>query len=525
MKNREAIFSRGFFLICVLLGSCSWFGTDDSNSSSSGSGTSISVTVSPSSATLTKGTTQQFSAEVSGVSSYYKNRVNWSIDGQHEAGTTLSSTGLLFVAANETSRTFMVKALADYDGKTSGTATVTVATEAEVPSRLRASQAGKTGISLAWNTVNNAAGYKIYRSTNGKDYAHLADAASNSFNDTAIAAGSSYYYQVSARVNNLETGRSNAALVFAEEYFALPVFNDRRLVPLYASKKHYYRFPVTSGESYTIIWENGNSQNVHSDVRVAAWQNDGTNIFSNAYSGYTSPRVFTASITGYVTVEVTNISGGTLNYMIYCYRTNGESDTGVVAMPSAKPEGIKVTAPGPTSISLSWNPVTDAVRYNIYRAPNQNASAGLLGSSATAAFTDTGISAGVSYFYTIAAENADGREGVQVQGTFSFATLHYALPTQGESYQESLDTLDKRYYRLQVSAEQNITITWQNGSNQNSHSDVRVAAWQNDGTNIFSNAYSGYTSPRAFKVTLSGFVTIEVTNISGGSLDYQIYYH
>jgi hypothetical protein len=517
MKIRQIYFRGLAFAACIALGACSWIEDDPG-----GSEDDSKVTVSPSSVTLAKGTSQQFTAEESG-SSY--SSFSWSLEGDHATGTTISSEGLLTVDGNENARSFKVKAALRYDSDTSGTAQVTIAAEGELPSNTRITRPGKTSIGLTWSPVENAGSYKVYRSANGKDYSHLADIAEASYSDTAIAAGSSYYYRVSAVVKGSETGKSSPAFSFAEEYFALPVFSGRRLVPLTGGQKHYYRFPVTAGQSYTVTWEDGSSKNADYYVRCSAWQNDGTEIFSNAYYGYDSPKVFTATVTGHVIVEVQNANDSArYNYMAYCLITNGESDAGVVALPPAPVTGMRVTSPSPSTITLAWDSVAGATGYNIYRAPTRTAALGLIGSSAAASFLDTSVAANASYYYALAAVNADGREGVQIQGTFAFAVLHYGLP----SYSGGLINLpggQKHYFRLPVTAGQGYTITWQNGSSQNADYYVRCSAWQNDGTEIFSNAYYGYDSPKVFTATVTGYVTVEVRNASSSTAyDYQIYH-
>jgi fibronectin type 3 domain-containing protein len=523
MKNKGNLLYVCLFLTAIFLplNSCDLFDDDTGNGSG---GSSVTVTVSPSSVTLAKGTAQQFEAAVTGS---YSTSVTWSVEGNSSPGTSIDRNGLLTVAANENSRTLTVKATwSSYSGDTaSGTAAVTVATEAEIPSNLKITVSGKTGLNLSWNTVNNAAKYKVYRSINGKDYSHLEDTSALSYHDTAVAAGSSYYYAVSAVVNGLETGKSSAVFGFAEEYFALPVFAGRRLVAITAGQIHYYRFPVTSGESYTITWEDGKSQNTDWNIRCAAWQNDGTAIFSDANNGYTLPKVFTAAATGYVTVEVKNIHGSTrLNYMVYCLRTNGEVDTGVVALPPAPVTGMKVTTSSASFITLAWDAVPGAASYNIYRSPTQNVVPGLLDTSYSTEFTDLNVAANTSYYYSIASVNADGKEGVLVQGAFGFAVLHFDLPNYSSSQLTNLPAGSKHYYRLAVNADQGVTITWQNGSSQNADWNIRCAAWQNDGTAIFSDASNGYTSPKVFTAATAGFITVEVSNIhSSASYDYQIY--
>jgi hypothetical protein len=187
--------------------------------------------------------------------------------------------------------------------------------------------------------------------------------------------------------------------------------------------------------------------------------------------------------------------------------------------------GIKVTSPAASSIALAWDPVLDAASYNIYRAPTQTAALSFLGPSSSPAFTDSAVASNAVYYYTVAPVNADGKEGVRVQGAFAYAADHYPLSTYSSSYKMNLPGNAKHYYRLAVSAGQSYTITCENGSSQNADFYIRCAAWQNDGTTIFTNAYEVYTSPRNFTATAEGYVTVEVRSpYSSNAYDYQIYY-
>ena len=83
------------------------------------------VTVEPDTATVEAGKTQQFTATVTGTGDYNE-KVTWTVSGNNSTGTTISATGLLTVADNETAATLTVKATANGDDTKSGTATVTV---------------------------------------------------------------------------------------------------------------------------------------------------------------------------------------------------------------------------------------------------------------------------------------------------------------------------------------------------------------------------------------------------------------
>ena len=83
------------------------------------------VTVEPANATVEAGKTQQFTAEVEGTGDYNES-VTWTVSGSKNDGTTISETGLLTVAADETAAALTVTATAVGNSGKSATATVTV---------------------------------------------------------------------------------------------------------------------------------------------------------------------------------------------------------------------------------------------------------------------------------------------------------------------------------------------------------------------------------------------------------------
>jgi len=95
--------------------------------------TVTSVTVSPASASVTRGQTQNFSATVAGANNPPQT-VTWSIDQTNRhAQTTISTSGVLSVAAAETLTTLTVRATSTVNNTISGTATVTVTAPVQQP--------------------------------------------------------------------------------------------------------------------------------------------------------------------------------------------------------------------------------------------------------------------------------------------------------------------------------------------------------------------------------------------------------
>jgi fibronectin type 3 domain-containing protein len=74
----------------------------------------------------------------------------------------------------------------------------------------------------------------------------------------------------------------------------------------------------------------------------------------------------------------------------------------------AAPTGLVYTTVNKRDISLSWNAVTDARSYNIYRSKKVNGPFALIGSSRETSFADTTVLTTVPYYYKVAAVNAGG---------------------------------------------------------------------------------------------------------------------
>ena len=58
---------------------------------------------------------------------------------------------------------------------------------------------GDASVTLSWDAVGAATGYRVYRSTTaGSGHVQIADVATAGFTDTAVSNGTTYYYYVTA---------------------------------------------------------------------------------------------------------------------------------------------------------------------------------------------------------------------------------------------------------------------------------------------------------------------------------------
>lgn len=82
-------------------------------------------------------------------------------------------------------------------------------------------------------------------------------------------------------------------------------------------------------------------------------------------------------------------------------------DTSVEVLALNAPTNLTATVISGSQIDLSWSSVSGAVSYKVYRDSTY------IASSTTTSYSDTGLSSGVSYSYTVSAVNAYGGESDQ----------------------------------------------------------------------------------------------------------------
>src|SRR5206468_1728105 len=81
------------------------------------------------------------------------------------------------------------------------------------------------------------------------------------------------------------------------------------------------------------------------------------------------------------------------------------STTTADATPPSTPAGLVATVAGATTINLSWNASTDNIGVTDYIVSRNGVQRG---TSSTPSFADTGLTAGTTYIYTVAARDAAG---------------------------------------------------------------------------------------------------------------------
>jgi len=256
-----------------------------------------------------------------------------------------------------------------------------------VPSGITAVFQQPNSIILTWNPVQKATSYNVYYGTSNSSITILAGSAvnENSYTHTGLSDGTTYFYCITAVNDTSESSRSQSVSMLT-----------RPGIPA------NFRSTASTYNSITIGWNketSAKSYNLYFSTSV-----DGNKILIDSMNfNYNS----------YIHTNLT--SNTTYYYFITAVNNTGEGAYGEALLvrtllaPLSKPSNITATALSINSIQVSWDTVTDATNYKIYRATSATGTKTLLDTNSSTTFTNTGLSA-QTYWYYITAINVDNVE-------------------------------------------------------------------------------------------------------------------
>ena len=164
----------------------------------------------------------------------------------------------------------------------------------------------------------------------------------------------------------------------------------------------------------------------------------------NAVEGATSYRIYrsTAKGSGYSLLGTTTATSytntGAKAGTTYYYRVKACNDAGLSPYSNVVSGKVKSVTPKPSAPvvkignsatsgkpMLTWNAVSGATSYKVYRATSQNGTYSLLGTVTATSYTNTGAKAGVTYYYKVKAVNSAGESAFSnvVSGKTTVTTL------------------------------------------------------------------------------------------------------
>jgi fibronectin type 3 domain-containing protein len=283
-----------------------------------------------------------------------------------------------------------------------------------------AASAGNGLVALSWTVPNSdggspITGYDVYRGTSpgGESATPVAtNVASNSFTDSGLTNGTTYYYKVAA-VNAAGTSPQSGE-VSATPQPAVTVPSAPQSLAATGGNgavQLSWTAPASTGGAAVTGYNvyRGTSAGGEAATPVA------TNVTTTSFID----NPLTNGTTYYYTVKAVNSAG-------VSPASNEASATPRATVPSA-PLGTTASA-GNASVTVSWSaPATNGgspvTGYNVYRGTSPGGESGppVASNVTTTSFTDTGLANGTTYYYKVAAVNA---VGTSAQSSEVSATPH-----------------------------------------------------------------------------------------------------
>ena len=275
-----------------------------------------------------------------------------------------------------------------------------------IPTNLAATAAGNTQINLSWTASTDASSpitYHVERCQGAgcTVFAEIATPATTAYSNTGLAAGTSYSYRVRASdpANNL-SGYSNVATTTTSAPDTTPPTTPANVTAT-----------AFSSAQINLSWTASTDNVGVTGYPVERCQGAGCSTFApiatSATTAY-SDTGLTAGTSYSYRVRATDAAGNLSAYSLVATATTPNPDTQAPTVPA----NVAATAFSSAQINLSWTASTDNVAvtgYPVERCQGAGCSTfAPIATSATTAYSDTGLTAGTSYSYRVRATDAAG---------------------------------------------------------------------------------------------------------------------
>lgn len=259
----------------------------------------------------------------------------------------------------------------------------------EMPKNLTISVSGSNDITVRWDAVDYASHYYVFRGTSLDGlYIMLSMPSATTYTDTNLSSGTTYYYKVQA-VNSAGTSNPTAVIYATTDSFNVVLTAPSNITAT-----------SISGSQISLAWSPVGAATSYNVYRAPSASGNYAHIASVTTANFTDSGL-TANATYYYKIQSSGGTGLSPN-------SNAVSATVNIADTVPAPTGLQALSAGDTQISLTWNAVSSATYYMIYRATASTGPYFSLGSTATANYIDINATQGTTYYYKIQAANNTG---------------------------------------------------------------------------------------------------------------------
>ena len=284
--------------------------------------------------------------------------------------TSKTSTKITGLSSAKTYK-FRVRVYNDKNNKGSYSSSVKAVTEPKKVSSLSYTNLSTTSATLKWSKVTRATGYRVYQyDSAAKKWNRIKETSSTSLAVTGLRPGEAYKYKVRAYYKSGDTTKYGS-------------YTSVLTVVAKPSKVNGFSVTNVRDTGYTLKWDKVTNAEKYEIYRYesSGWKKLDTTkstsyVVTNASADYVSYKVRAVVANGKTDI------GGDFSATVKA-KAKGtaaqtpsapavpEEDTVVVPVPGVTPDVpanlTLMAVPGDKNISISWEPVENAVGYQVYK--------------------------------------------------------------------------------------------------------------------------------------------------------------
>ncbi|HOF50353.1 MAG TPA: fibronectin type III domain-containing protein [Candidatus Colwellbacteria bacterium] len=293
---------------------------------------------------------------------------------------------------------------------------------------------GDEQVSLAWAAPQDGGSkitaYRIYRGEYSNDLNFLTAVSRESFTDTGVRNGTTYYYKVSAANIMGEGPMSDAVNVLPSISGSRPISNDNNggVAPAVSVPSAVNSLVAVSGNNLvSLAWSapySGGRTISSYKIYRGTWAGGETFLTSTASSAFTDVNVLNNTVYYYRVSAVNSVGEGSLSNRVSATPT-GYTYTYNAGLPG---QISNLTAvPGDGQVSLSWSATSGSAitGYKIYRR-DYYGNMTYISTAYTNSFVNYGLNNGQTYYFKVSAVNSAGEGPMSAEvGATPVASSYY----------------------------------------------------------------------------------------------------
>lgn len=250
----------------------------------------------------------------------------------------------------------------------------TTQSKLNAPEYVQVSFLTPTSVKVSWKPVSEATDYNIYRSTTKTGhYERIATSANHTITDSNLSLDQTYYYRITAKLNSFESPRSN--LAYATRQLEAPTqlkitsVKNNQIAFSWNAVKNIQSYCIYRSTSPKSGFSKLNSSNTNSYVDTTASMGVVYYYYVTSYDGYESDRSNIVSVRSSLPI----------------------------------PKNLNVSLTSTNSYQLTWDRVSSATEYNVYRSDTTDLNFKKIATTKVTYYKDSNISVRNKYFYRITA--------------------------------------------------------------------------------------------------------------------------